>query len=528
MKQMNKYLLLFLSLNSIILLSQNKIDSILDIGIQKDQSQGPVKALENANKILHNKGATEKQRIRAYHLMNSAYLIMGETSSALNASMKAKELSDKIKSPEYIALSLSLIAQNYRQLCLNDQALDYYNQAIRLLSKIDSHQKETVFLAAGAAYEIGNIEYSRENDRLSLRYYCKSISLLSDIPDKFKSNPKFKYLLANNYMGMGKTYMEMKKVDSTQICYDRARDNIYPVKDKVVQVYLLKSYGELYYSKGDYSKAIDSLEKAQKVIFFDGFGLKGTVHELLAKSYAKKGDHINSEKYYSLLEGSKKQRDNELNGATSVAFTDSKKEMLDIINYQERRKKIFILALIIIVLIFCVLILVSRHRAQKNKKRYLEIIKIMKLESREKKQNSGDNSNFIRSSSSITEEKEKELLMKLTEFENSKRIISKNLTIASLASQLETNTTYLSEIVNRHKNKNFNSYINELKIKYIINKIHTDSKYHTYKIAYLAEECGLPYSSFVSVFKEYTGMTPSAFLRQSTKGSQSNIDNEIF
>ncbi|MDA4806663.1 hypothetical protein NY486_12320, partial [Enterobacter hormaechei] len=80
---------------------------------------------------------------------------------------------------------------------------------------IDSHQKETVFLAAGAAYEIGNIEYSRENDRLSLRYYCKSISLLSDIPDKFKSNPKFKYLLANNYMGMGKTYMEMKKVDST-------------------------------------------------------------------------------------------------------------------------------------------------------------------------------------------------------------------------------------------------------------------------------------------------------------------------
>jgi len=82
---------------------------------------------------------------------------------------------------------------------------------------------------------------------------------------------------------------------------------------------------------------------------------------------------------------------------------------------------------------------------------------------------------------------------------------------------LGTNTTYLSEVINKHKNKNFNSYVNDLKIGYIINKIYTDPKYHTYKITYLADECGLPYSSFVSAFKEYTGMTPSAFIKQKAK-----------
>ncbi|OCA76617.1 hypothetical protein BBH99_02575 [Chryseobacterium contaminans] len=513
---MKKYLTMYFILSSLLFFSQNETDLILDAGVAKDQVQGPQKAIYNANNIIQNKNTTDQQKIRAYHLMNNAYLIMGQTSDALNSAMKAKELSDKIKSPEYLALSLSLIAQNYRQLCLNDQALDYYNQTLKLLTKIDTHQDETAFLVAATAYEIGNIEYSKENDQSSLTYYRKSINLLQHLPDQYKLVPKFDYILANNYMAMGRSYIELKKNDSTRICYDKARDIIYPVKDKVLQVYLLKSYGELYYTEGNYKSAIDSVGKADKVIFFDGFGLKGIIYELLAKSYNKQGDHLNSEKYYNLLENIQKQRDNELNGATSFAFTGSKKEMLHIIDDQEKRKRILIAALIVIVFTSGIMILISGQKAQKNKKLYLEIKESMDKENNLKK----SNPEFIRSSS-ITEEKEKELLIKLSEFENSKRIISKNLTIASLASQLETNTTYLSEIINRHKNKNFNSYINGLKIKYIINKIHTDSKYHTYKITYLAEECGVPYSSFVSIFKEYTGMTPSAFLKQRAQENQS-------
>ncbi|WP_394660484.1 helix-turn-helix domain-containing protein [uncultured Chryseobacterium sp.] len=115
---------------------------------------------------------------------------------------------------------------------------------------------------------------------------------------------------------------------------------------------------------------------------------------------------------------------------------------------------------------------------------------------------------------SLSEEKEQEILQKLEEFEKSERITHKKLTIASLAASLGTNVTYLSNIISRHKAANFNHYINKLKITYIVNKLYTEPNYRNYKITYLAEECGLPYSSFTSVFKTITGMSPSAFIKQ--------------
>jgi len=396
---MRKNILFFCLFFYLFVLSQNKIDRILDAGIIKDQPQGIRIAIEDAEAIIKNEDATDIQRIRAYHMMNNAYFIMGETPKALNAIMKARELSEKIKSPEYTALSLSLIAQDYRQLCLNEQAVDYYNQALRLVSKINTHQKETVFLAAGAAYEIGNIEYANENDRSSLKYYQKSIQLLQDIPKEYKAHQKFSYLLANNYLAMGKSYIEMKKNDSVRICYNKARDIIYPVKDKVLQVYLLKSYGELYFAEGNYKAVIDSAGKAENIIFFDGFGLKSGLYELLAKSYAKQGDHLNSEKYYHLLENPQKQRDHDLNNATSLAFTNSKKEMLHAIDIQENWKYMLIITIVVIILAAGIVILILRKRALKNKNRYQQVIENLKQENELKKQVPIKNSEIIKSSS---------------------------------------------------------------------------------------------------------------------------------
>src|SRR5690606_6079474 len=107
-----------------------------------------------------------------------------------------------------------------------------------------------------------------------------------------------------------------------------------------------------------------------------------------------------------------------------------------------------------------------------------------------------------------------ELLKKLSKFEQSEKFIQKNITLSYMANYLNTNTAYLSKLINQHKEKNFNDYINELKIKYIIHKIQSDPSYLNYKVTYLAEKCGLPYSTFVAVFKEFTGMTPSEFIKQ--------------
>ena len=44
--------------------------------------------------------------------------------------------------------------------------------------------------------------------------------------------------------------------------------------------------------------------------------------------------------------------------------------------------------------------------------------------------------------------------------------LNKDFSLAILAGQLDTNTKYLSEIINSHYHMNFNTYINRLRINY--------------------------------------------------------------
>lgn len=114
----------------------------------------------------------------------------------------------------------------------------------------------------------------------------------------------------------------------------------------------------------------------------------------------------------------------------------------------------------------------------------------------------------------ISDRTEIEILEKLKSFENSELFLDKQLRLADLAKKLDTNTRYLSTIINSSKDKSFNSYINTLRIQYIINKLDTDSKYLTYKISYLADESGFAsQSSFSTSFKEVAGMPPSVYIK---------------
>jgi AraC-like DNA-binding protein len=113
----------------------------------------------------------------------------------------------------------------------------------------------------------------------------------------------------------------------------------------------------------------------------------------------------------------------------------------------------------------------------------------------------------------ILKETEELILNKLKRFENSKRFNNKDISLSVLAGQFDTNTKYLSEIINSHYNMNFNTYINKLRINYIVEKLKTDPNFMNYKISYLAENCGFcSHSSFATIFKSITGISPVKFI----------------
>jgi len=125
----------------------------------------------------------------------------------------------------------------------------------------------------------------------------------------------------------------------------------------------------------------------------------------------------------------------------------------------------------------------------------------------------------------IPVETEQNLLAKLKKFETSTRFTNKEMSLAVLAAQFDTNTKYLSEIINKHNNDNFNTYINKLRIAYIIEKIKTEPNYRNYKISYLADESGFSsHSSFTTIFKSITGIAPTTFIEFAKEDASKNKD----
>ncbi|AYZ12771.1 AraC family transcriptional regulator [Chryseobacterium arthrosphaerae] len=110
--------------------------------------------------------------------------------------------------------------------------------------------------------------------------------------------------------------------------------------------------------------------------------------------------------------------------------------------------------------------------------------------------------------------KKKAILQKLKEFEKEERYLDKKISLSALSSSLNTNNTYLSELINRDLNKNFSAYINELRVFYIIKKLEQNPKYRNYKISTLADESGfISHSAFSIIFKKIIGMPPSDYIK---------------
>ncbi len=115
----------------------------------------------------------------------------------------------------------------------------------------------------------------------------------------------------------------------------------------------------------------------------------------------------------------------------------------------------------------------------------------------------------------IASDTEEKLLKRIETFENQEKYLKSDISLSTLAHQWKTNTKYLSSLIKTHRGLSFSAYINKLRINYIVNQLSYHPEYRSYKISYLASECGYASSQvFVSAFKKETGLTPSFFIEQ--------------
>jgi len=306
--------------------------------------------------------------------------------------------------------------------------------------------------------------------------------------------------------------------------YDTAEERINNSKKYIDQskteIYLANYfYSLINQKKGNYKKSLEYCELALKnkvaLASFANYELE--LYKIAAEN-AEKLNLAEKEIYYLKKYSQGAQKINYQEKAAFIAklydmdVIDPMKETIKAKN----RKAVYLysgLGFLALVLSFFIWKFTT---SRKEKKKFLEtiarleqneaLLKVGSAEIVEKELESKIKNN------DINEAAEKMILKKLSNFEKKYLFLKPEITAGSLASDFNTNVVYLSKVIKKHKNNNFNNYINQLKIDYVILELKTNPTYKNYKVTFWAEDCGIPYSTFVKVFNQQTGTTPSRFI----------------
>lgn len=108
-----------------------------------------------------------------------------------------------------------------------------------------------------------------------------------------------------------------------------------------------------------------------------------------------------------------------------------------------------------------------------------------------------------------------QILENLKLFEESNGYLNKDMDLSLLATELGTNTTYLSTVINHFKNVNFPNYLKQLRIKAAVYRLSHEPDLLKYNYQGLAGIFGFKTGeSFSKAFFQETGVSPSKFLKE--------------
>lgn len=105
------------------------------------------------------------------------------------------------------------------------------------------------------------------------------------------------------------------------------------------------------------------------------------------------------------------------------------------------------------------------------------------------------------------------IMGKLVLFEKGEQYLNKECTLDKLAKDLDTNTSYLSKIINDKKKTSFPNYLNSLRIEYAVLKLENDDLFRKYNMKGIADSVGFNNAdSFSRAFKHHMNMNPTFFI----------------
>lgn len=463
----------------------------------------------------------------------------------------------KTKNPATIGaayLTKGIIKYDQKQI---KEALDYYILA------------DSYLVLTEDQYDIYKVKYSIAHIKYYLGFYDEAISLFRECIDYFKTENDRAYL--NSLHSLGLCYNRIGNFAWCTITNQLGIDEGKRLENITMEMYFVQSEGVNLYGHKMYKEAIKNLlEVLPFLVGKNDFANESVTYFYIAKSYQEIHDQPNAMLYYKkvdyifqknayirpdlrqayeqLVSYYKKQNNDEqqlyyINRLLAVDKVLGQnynyllkkivkeydtKELIKSKAEIENKMTITAIVSVITILLLIVIIIFLLHRHFKNQRLFRQImnrdtsISEVLNETQQKYKNQSFDSNIENTycnenqrqeSNGLSEEIEKVLIKQLAKFEQSKKYLEKDMTLAKMATYLNTNSKYVTKIVAQQKGKGTIEYITDLKIDYIVDRIKNDSKFRNYTNKALSEEAGFGSSqNFTRAFKIRIGFAPTYFI----------------
>lgn len=489
------------------------------------------KALHIADS-LYRHSATPTYQVKS--LMLSATLLQqtGDLSRAVSYAEKAQAILAGTSDDNWQARVAGFLSSQYRILKIYSKSNAYANKAMAAAKKISNPE--------AANNLIGLMHQEKAYYYLDQKDYRKAMAHVLRAQQYFNRSQQDRNLLtANNEQLLGDSYRGLQLYDSALYYYHKGLSSLGHAPGNFIGGLLMNGMALTHLQKGQLPEAHRWLDSAKVIADASNYlQLKNVVYET-EKAYAEKVKDMER-----LAEAQKKQdtvRSVLIEGKD--AFLNHTLEHLED-NYNKETKMgsyknmLILIAMIIITGTTTFLIIQRRqhkarfrrilHRIQEREAlRQHKISQHMAIPEVPKEATSEQATENVAAkepdTAMMTEETMQKILNALEVFETGTLFNNRNMSLSFLATHFNTNTRYLSRVINHHKHKDFSSYINELRINYIVDKLKNDPVWRKYKISTLAEETGFSaHGKFTPVFKSITGLSPSVFIKYLEEDVQSD------
>ncbi|WP_420570672.1 tetratricopeptide repeat protein [Kordia sp.] len=502
-----------------------------------------------ANALREN---NQLEKARSYNYLGQIYYNTGEYKKALSEITKAIAIAEENKyHGNVLKLLYRLKGNSLFKLRDYEECLKYYLKELALVKALGDKDAQLTI-----EYNIAIIKLDLGDKKGSMKILKKNLKMCDSLS---KANKK-DYLIQKieNLSALGTNYIDFKQLDSALIVYRKAYNL---TKDTLPGKlsYVVAGIGNVYSLQKKNAEALEYLNNAQKIAdslqqkdlipyihLHKGRAYNGLENHERAIFYLNKldtlindndkGDEYDLQESYVLLANSydalgdyKKAKENFQKFIRLDNDNDSKKS--DLVNSIYERydlkslekeiehKEATLSNTKIIILLLSIVILVSflffRHRARDNKRKFEALLKkIDEYKEEEKVIIPKIKTPKIERKKLIPEDKAQKLLEKLEAIERKELFLNENYTIAWLAKKMNTNSSYVSIIINNYKQKKFPEYIAELRIDYATKRLREDRKFRAFTIRSIAQEVG--YKSpevFSKAFKKINGIYPSYFIK---------------